>query len=185
MPCNFRVRLSVTETAEKRIAHLLGISFVLLLCSSRYIDARPGPLEKADRIEVRKSERVMTLLRDGKVLKTYKVALSTVPVGPKEREGDHKVPEGLYVVDAKNPQSQFYLALHISYPNAADRARARKLGVRPGGNIEIHGLGKKFAWVGGLHRQVDWTDGCIAVTNSEIEEIWQLVPVSTPVEIHP
>lgn len=127
----------------------------------------------------------MTLLRDGKVLKTYKVALSTVPIGAKEREGDHKVPEGLYVIDAKNAHSKFHLALHISYPNAADRERARKLGVKPGGNIEIHGLGANFGWVGSLHRQVDWTDGCVAVTNSEIEEIWPLVPVGTPVEIFP
>ncbi len=125
----------------------------------------------------------MTLHRDGKVLKTYKVALSTVPIGAKEREGDHKVPEGLYMVDAKNAHSKFHLALHISYPNAADRERARKLGVKPGGNIEIHGLGSNFGWVGSLHREVDWTDGCIAVTNSEIEEIWPLVPVGTPVEI--
>lgn len=127
----------------------------------------------------------MTLFREGKVLKTFKVALSRVPIGAKEREGDHRVPEGLYVVDAKNAHSRFHLALHISYPNAADRERARKLGVKPGGNIEIHGLGSNFGWVGSLHRQVDWTDGCIAVTNSEIEEIWPLVPVGTPVEILP
>ncbi|MGB6960474.1 MAG: L,D-transpeptidase family protein [Candidatus Acidiferrum sp.] len=143
------------------------------------------PQQKADRIVVHKSERTMTLFRDSKVLKTYKVALSTDPVGPKEREGDHKVPEGLYVVDAKNAHSKFHLALHISYPNAADRERARKPGVKPGGNIEIHGLGPNFGWVGSLHRQVDWTDGCIAVTNSEIEEIWPLVPVGTAVEILP
>ena len=145
----------------------------------------PTEAEKADRIEVRKSDRVMALLRDGKVLKTYKVALSTVSVGPKEREGDHKVPEGLYEVDAKNPHSQFHLALHISYPNSADRERARKLRVKPAGNIEIHGLGKNFAWVGSMHRQVDWTDGCIAVTNAEIEEIFPMVAVGMPVEIFP
>ncbi|MGB9461342.1 MAG: L,D-transpeptidase family protein [Candidatus Acidiferrum sp.] len=143
------------------------------------------PQQKANRIVVHKSERTMTLFRDGKVLKAYKVALSTDPVGPKEREGDHKVPEGLYVVDAKNAHSKFHLALHISYPNAADRERARKPGVKLGGNIEIHGLGPNFGWVGSLHRQVDWTDGCIAVTNSEIEEIWPLVPVGTAVEILP
>jgi murein L,D-transpeptidase YafK len=77
------------------------------------------------------------------------------------------------------------LALHISYPNAADREKAQKLGARPGGNIEIHGLDSKYAWVGSLQRQVDWTDGCIAVTNPEIEEIWPMVPVGTPVEIRP
>jgi murein L,D-transpeptidase YafK len=141
--------------------------------------------DKADRIEVHKAEHTMNLLRDGKVLKSYKVALSTVPVGAKEREGDHKVPEGLYIVDRKNAHSQFHLALHINYPNTADRERARKLGVKPGGDIEIHGLGAKFGWVGAAHRQVDWTDGCIAVTNPEIEEIYPLVDVGTAVVIRP
>jgi murein L,D-transpeptidase YafK len=122
-------------------------------------------------------------MRDGRVLKTYKVALSREPVGPKERAGDHKVPEGEYVVDSKVPHSRFHLSLHISYPNAADRERARKLGVEPGGNIEIHGLDSKYAWVGSLQRYVDWTDGCIAVTNPEIEEIYKVVAVGTPVEI--
>lgn len=127
----------------------------------------------------------MNLLADGKVLKSYKVALSTVPVGAKEREGDHKVPEGLYIVDRKNSHSQFHLALHINYPNAADRERARRIGAKPGGDIEIHGLGAKFAWLGAAHRQVDWTDGCIAVTNAEIEDIFKLVDVGTVMEITP
>jgi murein L,D-transpeptidase YafK len=126
----------------------------------------------------------MKLMHGNEVLKTYRVALSSEPVGAKEREGDHKVPEGEYVIDVKNSHSRFHLALHISYPNAVDRQRARRLGVKPGGNIEIHGLGK-YGWVAGLHRQVDWTDGCIAVTNEEIDEIWPLVPVGTPLEIRP
>ena len=138
-----------------------------------------------DRIVVVKTDRTMALIRNGKTLKAYKVALSREPVGPKEQEGDHRVPEGLYVIDSKNPHSRFHLALHISYPNSADRARAGKLGVKPGGNIEIHGLGTTYGWVGSLQRQIDWTDGCIAVTNSEIEEIWNLVPVGTPLEIRP
>ena len=120
-----------------------------------------------------------------KILKTYKVALSREPIGAKQREGDHKVPEGQYVIDSKNAHSRFHLALHISYPNAADRERARKLKVKPGGNIEIHGLDSPYAWVGGLHRQMDWTDGCIAVTDVEIEEIWASVPLGTKVEIRP
>ena len=166
---------------------LNGLLFVLgLVCSVSWAADKSAPpaVEKADHIVVEKSSRTMTLLHDGRALKTYRVALSTVPVGPKEREGDHRVPEGRYLVDAKNPHSQFHLALHISYPNAADRERARKLGVRPGGDIEIHGLGKS-GWVGSLQRQVDWTDGCIAVTNSEIDEIWPMVAVGTPVEIRP
>ena len=119
------------------------------------------------------------------VLKTYSVALGTVPVGAKEKQGDHKTPEGNYVIDARNSHSRFHLALHISYPRAEDKARARKLGVSPGGDIMIHGLESRFAFLGALHRQTDWTDGCIAVTNPEIEEIWQLAPVGTTVEIRP
>jgi murein L,D-transpeptidase YafK len=124
-------------------------------------------------------------MNHGEVLKTYKVALGTVPVGRKQRSGDHKTPEGVYTVDWKNAASKFHKALHVSYPNVADRERARKMGVHPGGDIEIHGLGAKFGWVGALHRERDWTDGCIAVTNEEIDEIWPLVPVGTVIEIKP
>jgi len=140
---------------------------------------------KADRILVVKSARTMTLFSGDKVLKTYQVALGGEPVGGKEKEGDHKTPEGSYTIDSRNSKSQFHLALHVSYPNDADRARARKLGVHPGGAIMIHGLPWEFAWLGSLYRRVDWTDGCIAVTNLEIEEIWRLVPVGTPIEIRP
>jgi murein L,D-transpeptidase YafK len=138
---------------------------------------------QADKIVILKSARTMTLLSGAKILKTYKVALGSVPVGPKQVEGDHKTPEGNYVIDAKNSHSQFHLSLHISYPSAADQQRARSLGARPGGAIMIHGLASPFAYLGPLHRQTDWTDGCIAVTNAEIEEIWKLVPVGTRVEI--
>jgi murein L,D-transpeptidase YafK len=172
---------SVRKSGAAHLALLL-----LLFCSPCWSnDKTSGPPGKVDRIVVEKSARTMTLMRDGKVLKTYKVALSREPVGAKERTGDHKVPEGEYVVDSKNPHSRFHLALHVSYPNAADRERARKLGVKPGGNIEIHGLDSKYAWVGRLQRQVDWTDGCVAVSNSEIEEIWPLVRVGTAGEIRP
>ncbi len=144
----------------------------------------PTPV-KADRIVIVKSTRTMTLMKDGKTLKTYKVSLGTEPVGPKQQQGDHKTPEGEYFVDEKVPNSRFHRALHLSYPSAADRARAHKLGVSPGGDVEIHGLGKEFAWVGSMQRTVDWTDGCVAVTNEEIEEIYAMVSVGTPVEIRP
>ena len=98
---------------------------------------------------------------------------------------DHKTPEGHYTIDSRNANSQFHRALHISYPNQLDREQSHRLGVNPGGGIEIHGVGSNYAWLGGLHRQLDWTDGCIAVTDEEIEEIWGLVPVGTPVEIRP
>lgn len=141
--------------------------------------------EMADRILVEKSKRAMTLFSGGKVVKTYLVALGGEPVGPKEREGDHKTPEGFYIIDSKNARSRFHLALHVSYPDEADWKRARKLGVSPGGAIMIHGLPKEFAYLGPLHRKTDWTDGCIAVTDEEIEEIWRLVKIGTPVEIRP
>lgn len=147
--------------------------------------ARATNTTLADKILIVKSQRTMTLLSGDKVLRTYKVALGTVPVGPKRVEGDHKTPEGNYVIDSRNPQSRFHMALHISYPSAADRQRADKLHARPGGAIMIHGLAGSFAYLGPLHRQTDWTDGCVAVTNAEIEEIWSLVPVGTKVEIRP
>ncbi|HKV93760.1 MAG TPA: L,D-transpeptidase family protein [Candidatus Angelobacter sp.] len=158
------------------------LSFLLLAAVSL---ASPAAKPLADRILIIKSTRTMTLYSGNRVLRTYKVALGTVPVGPKRVEGDHKTPEGIYTIDARNPQSQFHLSLHISYPDAADRERARKLGARPGGAIMIHGLPADFAYLGALHRKVDWTDGCVAVTNAEIEEIWKLVPVGTRVEIRP
>jgi murein L,D-transpeptidase YafK len=140
---------------------------------------------QADKIVILKSAHSMTLLNGSKVLKTYKVALGSVPVGPKRVEGDHKTPEGDYLIDAKNAHSRFHLSLRISYPSAADQQRARAMGARPGGAIMIHGLAAPFAYLGPLHRQTDWTDGCVAVTNAEIEEIWKLVPVGTRVEIRP
>jgi murein L,D-transpeptidase YafK len=155
---------------------------IFLIAAVRCIAATTA---QADRIVIIKSARTLALLSGSKVLKTYKVALGSVPVGPKLVEGDHKTPEGSYVIDAKNSHSQFHLSLHISYPSTANQQRARSIGARPGGAIMIHGLARPFAYLGPLHRQTDWTDGCIAVTNAEIEEIWRLVPVGTRVEIRP
>jgi murein L,D-transpeptidase YafK len=140
---------------------------------------------KVDRIVIEKKKRTLTLMHGAKILKTYQVALGGQPVGAKYRQGDHKTPEGIYSVDAKNPNSQFYKALHISYPNQTDRANARKMGVSPGGDVEIHGLGAKWGWIGAKHRLTDWTDGCIALTNEEIDEVYPLIKVGTPVEIRP
>lgn len=137
----------------------------------------------ANRIVVHKKDRTMELLHNGQVLETYKIALGGQPVGGKTREEDHRTPEGVYLIDRRNARSQFHRSLHISYPNAADRQRARKLGVSAGGDIFIHGLPN--GWVGSAHRDRDWTDACIAVTDQEIEEIWRLVPDGTPVEIRP
>jgi murein L,D-transpeptidase YafK len=126
------------------------VLFVVLLemAGSAGFSAATPSEQKADRIVIVKSERTLTLMSGDKVLKTYKVALGGDPVGPKVKAGDKKTPEGEYVIDSKNAKSRFHLALHISYPNTADRARARKLGVSPGGGVEIHGLESKYAWVG-------------------------------------
>lgn len=139
----------------------------------------------ADRVVVLKSERMLQLMSQGKIIKTYKVALGGNPVGPKTRQGDHKTPEGLYMLDSRNAHSQFHKSLHISYPNARDRAAARAKGVGPGGDVFVHGLPNGYGFVGASHRLKDWTDGCIAVTNDEIEEIWNAVPDGTPIEIRP
>jgi murein L,D-transpeptidase YafK len=138
----------------------------------------------ADRILILKSAHTMELLNHGQVLRTYKVALGD-PRGTKIQAGDKKTPEGAYTLDAKNPHSLFHRALHLSYPDAADRERARKLGVSPGGDIEIHGLPALYAWLGAAHRAMDWTTGCIAVSNPEIDEIWDMVAVGPPVETRP
>ena len=139
----------------------------------------------ADHVVIVKSSHTMTLYTDGKILREYKVALGRGPAEPKQKAGDHKTPEGHYVIDSRNARSKFHLALHISYPNAHDMTVAAQLHTAAGGMIEIHGLPNNFAWIGSQHRWIDWTDGCTAVTNPEIEEIWKLVPDGTPVDIHP
>jgi murein L,D-transpeptidase YafK len=126
---------------------------------------------RADRLVVNKKERTLTLLDHGKLLKEYKVALGGDRVGPRTRQGDHKTPEGTYTLDRRNNHSQFYRSIHISYPSDKDRAHAHRLGVAPGGDIMLHGLPNHHGWVGSTHRAPDWTDGCVAVTNEDIDEI--------------
>jgi murein L,D-transpeptidase YafK len=125
------------------------------------------------------------LYSDDTLLRTYQIALGSNPEGHKQQQGDSRTPEGTYLIDYRNPQSSYHLSLHISYPNNDDRRRAAERGVSPGGDIFIHGLPPKFAWVGAMHTSLDWTDGCIAVSNKEIEEMWRMVPNGTPIEILP
>src|SRR5260370_31551908 len=128
----------------------------------------------ADLVLVSKKKREMLLLRGESVLRTYRVALGREPVGPKRQEGDGRTPEGRYIIDWRNAKSKYHLSLHISYPDAADVARAREAGVDPGGDIMIHGLPD------GVRREGDWTQGCIAVTDEEMDEIWGLGEEATP-----
>jgi murein L,D-transpeptidase YafK len=174
---------------SQRGSKLFGIFVVLLavvLCAPAWPkNVKAAGQPQVDRIVIVKSEHTMTLLRQGKVLKTYRVALGGQPVGAKTRRGDNKTPEGLYTIDSRNPGSHYHLALHISYPNAADRERAKREHLDPGGAIMIHGLPKGYGWIGARHRLEDWTLGCVAVTDEEIDEIWAMVPLGTVVEIKP
>lgn len=175
-----------------KIGRWKAASVLVLLCLaglSVFEFSRPKPAqktsEKADAILILKKEHVLELLRDGKVIRTYQVALGRGGPTPKEKEGDNRTPEGHYVIDSRNANSHFHKALHISYPNDDDRKRAAKLGASPGGAIMIHGLENGMGWIGSSHRLFDWTEGCVAVTDPEIDEIWDLVPDGTPVEIRP
>jgi murein L,D-transpeptidase YafK len=167
------------------IAFAIAAAATVAVCENNSrLEPAPGE-QLADRVVVVKSARTLTLYAKGKVLKSYKVALGGVPSGPKQFQGDHKTPEGEYILDQKNANSRFHLALHVSYPNAADRLRAKKAGRDPGGAIMVHGLPRGYEWLGSQQSRIDWTEGCIAVSNPEIEEIWRLVPVGTPIEIKP
>ena len=159
-------------------------SVILFAALSAFAQQPPAPA-KADSILVLKKDHLLELLSAGKVIRTYKVALGSGGLPPKERQGDARTPEGHYVIDSRNAASQYHKALHISYPNADDRKRAARLGVAPGGDVMIHGLPNGKGLIGAAHRLYDWTLGCVAVTDQEIDEIWTLVPVGTPVEIRP
>lgn len=162
------------------IALLLGVLALFL----SPVAAAVAP--KIALVQVYKNERVL-LLKDeaGAVVRKYSIALGRAPAGHKQRSGDKRTPEGRYLIDWRNPESAYHRSLHISYPNAQDRARAARAGVDPGGMIMIHGLPNGKGWIGSRHLMYDWTDGCIAVTNEEIEEIWALVANGTPIEILP
>ena len=166
-------------------ALLTTVAASLVLCGSASGLVTPQAPAKADSVLILKKDHVLELLAGGKVIRTYVVALGRGGLAPKEREGDARTPEGRYVIDARNVASHYHRALHVSYPNDADRKRAAQLGVSPGNAIMIHGLPNGMGWLGASHRLYDWTLGCIAVTDSEIGEIWDLVPVGTPVEIRP
>ncbi len=138
-----------------------------------------------DRVIVVKSKRQMTLMDDGKVVRNFKIALGREPVGAKRQAGDGRTPEGHYTLTGRNGASRFYRSIRVSYPSPADAARARSLGVDPGGDIMIHGLSRSTRDVGRGHHRLDWTEGCIAVTDAEMDVIWADVPLGTPIEILP
>ena len=154
--------------------------------AAAHLDLRPLPPNAiADRVLVEKGARRLTLLNKGAILKSYPVALGREPIGAKEEEGDQRTPEGLYRIDFHKRDSDYHLALHVSYPEQRDIERAAARGVSAGSDIMIHGLPNGRGWIGRFHRRSDWTAGCVAVTDFEIEEIWRAVPDGTPIEIRP
>lgn len=174
----------------KRLARLLlvlaVVGLAVAILSQRPPVPRPDlhPLSGAvDRIVIEKAARRLTLIRDGKTLRSYPVALGFAPEGDKVRQGDGKTPEGIFRIDRRNAQSRFHLSLGLDYPQAEDRARARQGGYDPGGDIMIHG--QPNAMPAGMKAGGDWTAGCIALTNAQIREIWEVAPIGTLVEVRP
>lgn len=149
------------------------------------VAATPRVLETADRVLVKKSERRLYLLRSDRVLAEYPIRLGLNPYGPKQREGDFRTPEGVYQLSRRNQRSDFFLSLEVSYPNEADRHRASESGVRPGGLIMIHGQPNTPHKSTDYYASNDWTDGCIAVSNSDMVNIWLRTSVGTTIEIRP
>ncbi len=169
----------------KTIWRVLGLVLLCTVALSSWASSLGPPGRSADRVLIQKKSRTLKLLRAGTVIKKYHVALGTHPEGAKACRGDHRTPEGRYVIDGRNKKSRYHWALHISYPNERDRVASKKLGCSPGGDIFIHGLPNGYGWLGKSHAGRDWTLGCIAVTDEEIEEIWGLVPNGTVVDIEP
>ena len=157
-------------------------AFILLSCLLTF---SASSMEKADLVVVKKSLRLMTLFANGKTIKTYHIAMGDNPKSHKTKEGDEKTPEGRYILDYKKSDSAFYKAIHISYPNEADILAAKAKGVNPGGYIMIHGQDPESN-INPLERQkYNWTNGCIAVTNKEMDELWKAIDSGTPIEIWP
>ncbi len=166
---------------EKKCVVLTTCFFAFLLVSP------PGSraIMQADLVVVRKSEHKLYLIKAGKILKTYHIALGAHPTGHKLKKGDGRTPEGRYILDYKNSHSAFYKSIHISYPNKADRERAKKAHVDPGGAIMIHGQKNGLGWLTFISQHLNWTSGCIALSNEDMDEVWNAVKVGTPIEIKP
>jgi len=179
-----RVWFRVATIAIVLVTGMLGYHHGMARIGSGPVPSMASGERQADRIIVDKSDRRLELRQGNAVLATYRISLGgAADAGPKRREGDQKTPEGVYAIDWRNPKSMAHISLHISYPNEADQAAADATGHSPGGNIMIHGLPNGWGWLGPVHHLWDWTDGCIAVTNKEMQEIWSKVPNGTPIEI--
>jgi murein L,D-transpeptidase YafK len=175
---------SRTRTIRTYEIATLALIFGLAILSTLRTQATT-PLPAADSILVIKHAHTLILLRDGQPIKQYRVALGRGGLGPKDYAGDNRVPEGAYRVVSRNPHSTFYRALRVSYPTPSQVAAAHAHGIDPGGDIMIHGIRNGLGWLGPPQRLIDWTKGCVAVTNLEMDEIWEAVPDGTPIEIRP
>lgn len=162
---------------------IFNIIITLIFCCP--ISGHALNLSSVDKIVIHKKQKKMNVYHQEKLIQVYKIALGFSPEGHKQQAGDGKTPEGKYHISAKNPNSRFHLSLKISYPNTQDKLKAYQAGVSPGGDIMIHGIGKKNGWLGSLHTKSDWTLGCVALTNEEITELYHATSVGTVVEILP
>lgn len=169
---NFLARLAIAIT-------------VLLAGTAAHASTWPTPENAPHLVRVLKTQRVLELVRDGAVVKRYRIALGRDPVGHKQREGDSRTPEGTYTLNWRKADSVAYKSIHISYPSPQDRARARAQGVKPGGSIMIHGQWNGWGWLDWLTMNFDWTNGCIALTNADMDDLWTRVAWNTPIEILP
>lgn len=173
---------------SRQFAICLGVFGVLVASGAIWANAPLSPLPgnaKADLLVVEKDQRRLLAYSQGRLLRAYPVSLGRDPIGPKVRQGDRRTPEGRYVIDSHNPASAFHRSLHVSYPSAAEAATARSGGYDPGRDIMVHGIHNGLRWIGRAHRFLDWTVGCIAVTDPEIEELYRIVPDGTPIELRP
>ena len=183
--CNLLMRMGIDAMLVFSKINTAILAMLLVVCGPGLGWAKSDPLPIADAVRVIKSERKLYLLRGGQPYKTYRISLGSRPVGDKVRQGDKRTPEGRYIIDWRNLQSRYHRALHISYPNLEDRREAQAMGVEPGGMIMIHGLPNKTGDDTEGYVGLDWTDGCIAVTNQEIEELMQAIKDGTPIQILP
>lgn len=171
---------------RRKILKILFISISLALVIYYFYPEQKLPESiDIDRLVVNKSKRELLAYSEVKLIKTYKISLGKNPIGDKEFEGDKKTPEGFYIINDKNPNSGYHKNLGISYPDNDDIAHADKLGKPVGGNIKIHGIRNKMGFIGKFHRWFDWTLGCIALTDDEIDELYHSVKIGTPIEIKP
>ena len=161
----------------------LLLATLLILLMPALIEAGEFPV--ADLVIIEKDARLLHLMLDGTPFRTFKIALGMVPVGDKKQEGDFKTPEGRYILDRRNPDSDYFLSIHISYPNKRDREYARRRGMDPGGDIMIHGQPNGYGWAAPVLQLFSWTDGCIALSDSNMDAIWEAVDPGTPIEIQP